>query len=798
MSNPFRGDHVAEDIITSKNMEDFKAFMDQHKGGLLEELAEIDRIAATGDERLMEEFEERNRHFSKPRAIPEGHCLLTLDQGSQYSLCHMCTGVFSDSIGMSKSWRPPLWERYAHHTNLEDLYRAASSGCPLCRLLWMHISNDFHFVPNQTLDRFLRREFYFDYLTFSISPITDVRSPAYLLNFVYGGNESINYYDDVYHLQLCLASTNGQYYVVEVKMILTSEDQDYQLHGGSIALHTGSDATMNFATDHIQRCEQNHKKCSKTIPEGWKPTRLIDLAPLDEPVQPKLLVVDDNATSIAYVTLSHRCGSAEMFRLTHKNIDSLQQRIPLEKLSKTFQDAFITAKKLGMRYVWVDSLCIVQDQADDWQKEAERMKDIYSNARFNISATGAIASDDGLFFSRDKLDLEPFVVKLEAPEGSESWTKGSYYLLDPSMWSSNISKAPLIKRGWVLQERILARRILHFCRNQVFFECHELDACELFPNGLPETWIFQSRKLGAPSSGHFKRLDPELDGGWLRETKSMNRLKSESALNIFSVWAELVETYSSLTLTKWEDKLVAFSGIAKMMNELLADDYLAGLWKRQLPYHLLWSRRQDGGLKTEPMIYIAPSWSWASVQAPVTLHPVTDGQSEDILIDVIDTETYVDGKDVTGTVFGGYIKLKGYLRPAECAVWFNHKSPFGTERRKTCLAMEPGGKPADIVVWPDEIDKFGPENCSRMDVLCLPVHIWRNASGDRCTEGLILEKFDFDQDAFKRIGKFKIGASSKRGERAFYNAPNEEWDTKSAREMLNNLDSFEQRVITII
>lgn len=148
----------------------------------------------------------------------------------------------------------------------------------------------------------------------------------------------------------------------------------------------------------------------------------------------------------------------------------------------------------------------------------------------------------------------------------------------------------------------------------------------------------------------------------------MSRLKSDPALNIFSIWGELVETYSSLALTKWEDKLVAFSGIAKMMGEILNDEYLAGLWKGHLPYYMLWSRRKDGGLDTEPMIYIALSWSWASVQAPVTLYPITDGRNEDILIHILDAEAYTQGSGVTSSVFGGFIKLKGYLRQAECAV----------------------------------------------------------------------------------------------------------------------------------
>ena len=228
---------------------------------------------------------------------------------------------------------------------------------------------------------------------------------------------------------------------------LQNEDRNYVVHDGSTSIHTGSDLTLTFAADCIHQCEQTHRKCSRSSLENWKPNRLIDLGPLDVPVQPRLLLTEHVTSPISYATLSHRWGSAKMFQLTSKNVDSLQQRIPLAELSQTFQDAFVASKKLGVRFIWIDSLCIVQDQPDDWQKEAAKMKDIYSHARFNISATGADTSDDGLFFDREQLAIAPFVVHVEAPDGSEFWKTGRYYLLNPSMWSFNISKGAIEQEG---------------------------------------------------------------------------------------------------------------------------------------------------------------------------------------------------------------------------------------------------------------------------------------------------------------------------------------------------------------
>jgi hypothetical protein len=146
-------------------------------------------------------------------------------------------------------------------------------------------------------------------------------------------------------------------------------------------------------------------------------------------------------------------------------------------------------------------MCIVQDDSQDWEREAARVKDVYSHAKFNVSATGAITGDHGLLFDREAIALEPFVFDLSQSEKSTTQKAGSYRLLDSSMWSSNVSRAALDQRGWVLQERVLARRILHFCGDQLFFECHELDACGMFAKGLPTSHVFRKRDLGARQTG---------------------------------------------------------------------------------------------------------------------------------------------------------------------------------------------------------------------------------------------------------------------------------------------------------
>src|SRR5690242_16624612 len=158
-------------------------------------------------------------------------------------------------------------------------------------------------------------------------------------------------------------------------MISRTLDQDYKLHQGAVSEHTGSKSSIAFAATHIRQCEETHTKCSERQDKDWKPTRLIDLGPPGATLPPRLLHTENIENPIPYVTLSHRWGSAKMFQLTSKNVEDLKQSIPVEELSKTFQDAFLVCKRLDMRYIWIDSLCIMQDNAEDWQKEAALMQE---------------------------------------------------------------------------------------------------------------------------------------------------------------------------------------------------------------------------------------------------------------------------------------------------------------------------------------------------------------------------------------------------------------------------------------
>jgi hypothetical protein len=234
-----------------------------------------------------------------------------------------------------------------------------------------------------------------------------------------------------------------------------------------------------------------------------------------------------------------------------------------------------------------------------------------------------------------------------------------------------------------------------------------------------------------------------------------------------------------MDLTNVGDKLIAISGVAKDMRQTLNDQYLAGLWRRHLPYHLLWTKRRDIPMNTESINYIAPSWSWASIHEKVTLYPITDSDHERIVIDITSAETFPAADDDTGQIVGGYIRLTAFLRKcriAKCRLYTNPTESWQIRQSPPRLWLD-HKDPCRIYVWPDELDNIhldeSPDSLQLGEVYCMPVHIWWTDEDDCSTEGLILMKASWyprkwDEGIYKRFGRFKIALANTRDTEDFY------------------------------
>jgi hypothetical protein len=356
--------------------------------------------------------------------------------------------------------------------------------------------------------------------------------------------------------------------------------------------------------------------------------------------------------------------------------------MPIASLPKTFRDAISVARSLAFRYIWIDSLCIVQDSVEDWRQEAAYMQEIYTYSSCTIAATAAADGEGGCFSERDPSSLRLSKIALRWADKAD---ERNYLLIDDQYVDKQLTTAPLNRRGWVLQERILSPRTLHFGQSQMFWQCRETMACEAFPRDLP-WFLTESDEWSTEWSTHSKTSFPsDIDVTDIGETLAERRKR------LYWRWWKLVSMYMRLALTVPEDKLVAISGLAKGFGEALGnDDYLAGLWRGSLPNDLLWSvwnDKQSNGLdSSRPSNYRAPSWSWASVEADVNAGPWNPGTDDTVLIECLEAWTRSLTDEPTGQVFDGLIRLRGRLMQAYCdercrelrilSRWFNAHVQF--------------------------------------------------------------------------------------------------------------------------
>jgi len=323
-------------------------------------------------------------------------------------------------------------------------------------------------------------------------------------------------------------------------------------------------------------------------------------------------------------------------QLKKDNVSNFQARLP-DGIPRTFAEAIQVTRAIGIRYLWIDCLCIIQDSVEDWQKESSLMGHVYEHAWCNIAATKATNSSGGLFSERDPSTVRP--VAVEAHWHSHAPTK--YYCWDPDLWTGNLDDSVLLHRGWVTQERILAPRVLHFVEGQIFWECCSLRACETYP-------------LGIPNNTSFK---PSLDTRAL--TTDLIPFRTP-ALQRYRLWQMYVEIYTTCNLTKpTKDKFLAISGLARRIGP--PEDYLAGLWKPILLRQLRW---QTGDNCTRPAEWRAPSWSWASLDGPI--YPETPAEADikattRIVFDILDIDVMHATPDPFGSVIYGALQLKASL-----------------------------------------------------------------------------------------------------------------------------------------
>jgi hypothetical protein len=363
--------------------------------------------------------------------------------------------------------------------------------------------------------------------------------------------------------------------------------------------------------------------CSYT--ESLLPTRVIDVG---STTQDPCLYIPNGDTG-PYVTLSHCWGGSSPITTTTGTIGTRIMGIQLATLPKTFQDAVLITRDLGVRYLWIDSLCIIQDSDEDWEQEAARMSEIYANGYVMLAADGSENCHGGCFPQTGRLSF-PIPVQGPCGRSSKVYCRLTNLLSDDRGevchrlhdTQGGFRPNALDTRGWTLQERILAPRILHLGRSEIGWECAGKRACEC--QLVPTQTDLDSR---------FKAQLVKLQ----QQPRTADQTRTSSIASSVEnrwVWSNIVQEFTHRNLTRSKDTLPALSGLAKQMCFRAEWKYVCGMWKENLAGFLMWQPDYEhvrcnslSGVPKRHEEYYAPSWSWASIIGPAVYKNLGGGSS---------------------------------------------------------------------------------------------------------------------------------------------------------------------------
>jgi len=466
---------------------------------------------------------------------------------------------------------------------------------------------------------------------------------------------------------------------------------------------TSSSAAMDKIRGWIDECDDSHEDCNLKEPQTL-PTRVLDVGSASN-LQVRLY--ETGRQIERYVCLSHCWGRLQPLTTTKETIEARKQGINWDALPPTFQDAVTMTRNLGIRYLWIDSLCIIQGDHDDWQRESAKMHTVYQGAYLTLAASWGSGPRSGLFRN------VPPEYRLQ------DWDlDGQHIRTRRKIPHVNSGRDhPLMRRGWVFQERLLSRRVLHFTATELAWECMADNDCEC---------------------GNFEQVlgvgDYELaPKGRYRPTTG------KGPLWLALVWWKVVMDYSRTQLTLEKDIFPALSGVAELQRvarDLVhsggsEDDarYYAGLWSDSLTYDLLWHVPKTWGLPvlewnydrtTRPSKWRAPSWSWASVKSPVKYDLLLGFESK---LDTCEVDIQHLGDSTTGQVEEAALDVSGMFVPVTL-----HKSQSSEERQRHREAYLKFGDleisfEEDYDIWGEPPD-YGYHIEDGDEVYCLLVGKW--------------------------------------------------------------------------
>lgn len=394
-------------------------------------------------------------------------------------------------------------------------------------------------------------------------------------------------------------------------------------------------SSAQFARDCINDCLESHEKCHFQRESAFLPSRLINVATSLPDGDPRLEERCRVPSGSRYVVLSYCWGSVKPECVTTlATLSDRMKKIPWHTLPATFQDAIRFTRSLDVNYLWIDSVCIIQGDEEDWIKEAGNMFHVYKDSYVTLAALDGLDSNRGLRGSSNRTD-STLVAELQM--GDSRWpvyTHPEHYLtgFKWERWPSHEvirdeDNYPLLARAWTYQERMISPRVLFFTNNEVIFQCFSHADCECGAIRQDSDWAARPGVLGSPlrpllksqfidtilhrlRDNHDSQAQDEL--GDKPSDDAEERATNSWRLRVAQTWqTNIASHYSALRLTALGDRLAALGAIAEQFQTVRpGEKYLAGLWSGSLMADLLWEPKDPQGLLVRRNSL--PTWSWAS------------------------------------------------------------------------------------------------------------------------------------------------------------------------------------------
>lgn len=476
-------------------------------------------------------------------------------------------------------------------------------------------------------------------------------------------------------------------------------------------------------------CHQSHSECwsSNTIDPDL-PDYVIDVGDLSHTRD--TFLTRGQGKRGRYATLSYCWGpSSHASKTTTTNLKSQKKRIDFLALPTTVQDAIHTTRALGIKFIWIDALCIIQDSQKHWEVQSSLMGSIYQNSTLTIAADAGVSAHLGLFVRRNPLAtrpcrLPPGIFGLLAPEDKPNWNFLSFLYhdeIDPGYSVASSGKvpgilethwptgeptmtenSPLEKRAWVLQESLLSRKVLRFTSSGISWQCATIRLYE-----------------GSPTVDHLGGAPP------LHNPMTNN---TDQPWRQYNNWYSTMEQYSERHMTFETDKFPALSALASHFDKTMesagiSDAYLAGLWNNDLSFGLLWIPSDNSKpLRVRPVeTWIAPTWSWASLgRASIKFqqHDMHDRASEPLSsFSVEKAECEPFGSDPYGRVKDAFLQVRGLA--IETVLFDAKYEGFGSTEWNDWLGLI--STELGLVVGMIRLDEPGRHDSKHQPILCLPL-----------------------------------------------------------------------------